>query len=331
LLKPHKFMTIGMKGLSETWVFRGIILTLIVASGAGLLDEYTLHLLTIASLFTILAFGQDVAFGDAGILLLCQGAFFGLSAYCSALMVERLHLAFWTSFPIVVLGTGAVGAFVGWITSRIAGHYLAMFTMGISVIFQQLVLNWTSLTGGASGLSTISRPQSLSLFGLQLSFENNRTYLVLCAVLLLFVVESIRLLRKSRLGKLFLAIREDEVAARSLGIKASQVKVVAMMIAASLAGVSGPLYAHYQRLISPEDFSVFQSVSILLMVILGGSGSLIGPLIGATLVILLPEYLRPVENFRWIVFGSVLILCIIFLPGGIREGIIKLARKLRPV
>jgi branched-chain amino acid transport system permease protein len=323
-------MTIGMKSSTESWVVRGIILTLIVAGGAGLFDEYTQHLLIITSVFTVLAYGQDIVFGDAGILFLCQAAFFGLAAYCSALLVERVQLTFWMSFPIVIIGTGAVGAFVGWVTSRTAGHYLAMFTMGISVIFQQLVLNWTSLTGGASGLTNISRPQSISLAGFRLGFENNRTYLVLCAVFLLVVVESIGLLRKSSLGKLFLAIREDEVAARSLGIKASQVRVVAIMIAASLAGVAGPLYVHYQRLISPEDFSVFQSVSILLMVILGGSGSLIGPLVGATLVILLPEYLRPVQNFRWIVFGSVLIVCIIFLPGGLREGIIRLGRKLRP-
>lgn len=323
-------MSMKLRVPGESWLLRGILLSLIVAGGSGLFDQYTMHLVTITLLFTILALGQDIAFGDAGLLLLCQGAFFGLSAYGSALLVERVHLSFWMAFPAVILGTGAMGALVGWMTSRTAGHYLAMFTLSISIIFQQLVLNWTSLTGGASGLTHIPRPRELSFAGLQLNFENNRTYLVLCAVVLLLVVESIRILRKSSLGRVFLAVREDEVAARSLGVRASQVKVAAITIGTILAGVAGPLYAHYQRLISPEDFSVFQSVSVLLMVVLGGSGSLIGPLLGATLVILLPEYLRAVQDFRWVVFGSVLILCMIFLPTGIRGGMIKLGRKVLP-
>jgi branched-chain amino acid transport system permease protein len=323
-------MSIKLRVPSESWLLRGILLSLVVAGGSGLFDQYTMHLVTLTLLFTILALGQDIAFGDAGLLLLCQAAFFGLSAYGSALLVERAHLSFWMAFPVAILGTGAVGALVGWVTSRTAGHYLAMFTLSISVIFQQLVLNWTSLTGGASGLTRITRPQELSFAGLQLNFENNRTYLVLSAVVLLLVAELIRILRRSSLGRMLLAIREDEVAARSLGVRASRVKVVAVTIAAILAGVAGPLYAHYQRLISPEDFSVFQSVSVLLMVVLGGSGSMIGPLLGATLVILLPEYLRAVQDFRWVVFGSVLILCMIFLPSGIRGGIIKLGRKMLP-
>lgn len=320
-------MSMGLRVPDESWLLRGTLLSVIIAGSSGLFDQYTMHLVTITLLFAILALGQDIAFGDAGLLLLCQGAFFGLAAYGSALLVERVHLSFWMSFPVVVIGTGAAGALVGWVTARTAGHYLAMFTLSITVIFQQLALNWTSLTGGASGFTHISRPQALSFAGSQLSFENNRIYLVLTSVVLLLAFELIRLLRQSSLGRLFLAVREDEVAARSLGIRSSRIKVAAVTIAAFLAGIAGPLYAHYQRLISPDDFSVFQSVSILLMVVLGGSRSLVGPLLGAILVILLPEYLRIVQDFRWVLFGSVLILCMIYLPGGIRGGIIKLGRK----
>ena len=116
----------------------------------------------------------------------------------------------------------------------------------------------------------------------------------------------------------------------SLGIRTSNIKVAATTIAAVLAGIAGPLYAHYQQLITPEDFSVFQSVSLLLMVIVGGSGSLSGPLLGATVVILLPEYLRAVQGFRWVAFGLMLIVFTIFLPGDIRGGLIQLGRKVVP-
>jgi branched-chain amino acid transport system permease protein len=305
----------------ELWLVRVVFLFLLVGGVVRYFDEYMIHLLVIGLIFTLLAIGQNIAFGYTGQLLLCQGAFFGIAAYSSALLVERLGVSVWVAFPVAILVTAAFGACVGLVASRTSGHYFAMFTMSISIIFHQLVLNWDSLTHGALGLRDIPRPNNLSLFSLQLAFDSKQTFLVLCALIAWVSSEGINIFRSSRAGRMLLAIREDEIAARSLGIKTTQVKVIAMTLAAALAGVSGPLYAHYRQLISPEDFTVFQSVLILLMVIIGGSGSILGPLLGAMVVTLLPEYLRPVADYRWIVFGATLIIFITFLPSGIKGGI----------
>jgi branched-chain amino acid transport system permease protein len=312
----------------EIWLVRGTFLFLLAAGVAGYFDEYVIHLLIIGLIFTLLAIGQNIAFGYTGQLLLCQAAFFGIAAYGSALFVERLGISVWMAFPVATLTTAAFGALVGLIASRTSGHYFAMFTMSISIIFHQLVLNWDSLTHGALGLRDIPRPSNLSLLSFQLAFDNKRTFLLLCLLIVWISTEGLKIFRASRAGRMLIAVREDEIAAKSLGIKTTQVKVLAMTLAAALAGIAGPLYAHYRQLISPEDFTVFQSVLILLMIIMGGSGSLAGPLIGAMVVTLLPEYLRPVADYRWIVFGTALIICVTFLPGGISGGLQTAGRRI---
>jgi len=312
--------------LYEVWLLRCILLLLPVAAASGLFDEYTSRLIIVTLIFSLLAAGLNVAFGDAGQLLLCQAAFFGIASYSSALLMQRANFSFWIALPVAAIITALFGSFIGWISSRTSGHYLAMFTMSISIIFHQVALNWVSLTNGASGLSNIPRPTPLSIGPIEVNFEDNRSYLGLCALIVLGAIEALRMLRNSRTGMLFLAIREDELAAKSLGISPSRVKVLAITSAALLAGLAGPLYAHSQRLIAPEDFTVFQSVMILLMVILGGSSSLVGPFIGAALLIFLPEYLRAVADYRWVTFGVILIICMIYLPDGIRGGIVKVKR-----
>jgi len=311
----------------ELWLVRGAFLFLLAGGAVGYFDEYMIHLLIIGLIFTLLAIGQNIAFGYTGQLLLCQGAFFGIAAYSSALLVERLGMSVWVAFPMATLGTAAFGTFVGLVASRTSGHYFAMFTMSISIIFHQLILNWDSLTHGALGLRDIPRPGNLSLFSLQLAFDNKQTFLFLCALIACVSTESINIFRGSRAGRMLMAVREDETAAKSLGVKTTQVKVIAMTLAATFAGIAGPLYAHYRQLISPEDFTVFQSVLILLMIIMGGSGSIAGPLIGAMVVTLLPEYLRPVADYRWLVFGTALILCVTFLPRGISGGLQTVAQR----
>src|ERR1039458_6301130 len=262
------------KGLkTELWCIRCTALLVIAASAFGMLDEYTLRLATVSAIFVLLAFGQDVACGCAGQLLLCQAAFFGFSAYASVLLVQRVDLPVWAAFMVAVLATVVFGAVIGRIASRTSGHYAAMVTISVSVIFQQVVLNWSFVTNGAAGLGNIRRLHLALSHHLFWSLDQNSTYLGFCTLVVAAAAEFLYLLHHSRLGALFLAIREDERAAESLGIRADKVKTAAFGLAALFAGLAGPLYAGNQRIISPEDFGLFQSILILLMVILGGKGT----------------------------------------------------------
>lgn len=310
----------------ELWIIRGALVLTVGVCTLGFFDAYTVHLLILTLIFSILAFGQDVVFGLAGQLLLCEAAFFGIAGYGSALIELRLHLPVLSACLLAALATTACGFLIGMIASRTSGHYLALVTLSVNVIFHEIALNWVSLTNGALGLGNIPRLSVLRVGSLEVNPENDRIYLAICAAVVLGLVEALYRLRRSRLGMLLMAVREDELAAGALGINSAQVKTVAVTLAAVFASVAGPLYAHYQRLISPEDFTVFQSVSILLMVILGGSGSIGGPLLGALVVILLPEYLRAVENFRWVGFGAALVLCTVFFPSGIQGAVMSMGR-----
>src|SRR5437763_4852454 len=305
----------------ELWGFRIAMMVLVVAALTGVFDEYAMHLLFVALILTLLSNGLNIAFGNSGQLLLCQAAFFGFAAYTSSLLVIRLGFTLWLAVPIAFVATVALGLLIGWVASRTAGHYFAMFTLSVSIVFHQIVLNWESITQGALGLRSIPPFEGFSVFGIALSFEKKLAYLLSCVLVVWVSTELIGVLRNSRLGRQFVAIREDEVAAASLGIKTARLKILAVVFSAAAAGIAGPLYAHYRQLISPTDFSVFQSVIVLLIVIVGGSNSISGPLIGAFVVTLLPELLRTAADLRWVAFGAALIVCALFLPGGIAKGL----------
>lgn len=318
----------GRANTVELWGPRIALLSLAVAGVGGLFDEYVTHLMVLALIYALLASGLDVAFGGAGQLLLCQSAFFGFAAYTSALLTQRAAVPVWLAPPAAAAATAALGILTGWIASRTSGHYFAMFTLSVSVIFHQVVLNWESLTQGALGLRDVPSLGVLSIFGVRVAFDDKRAYVVLCAALLWLAIELASLLRNSRLGRLLASVREDEIAAGSLGIEPVRLKILAVAVSAAAAGVAGPLYAHYVRVISPADFTVLQSVLVLLMVITGGSNSPSGPFIGALVVTLLPEYLRAAAGYRWVAFGTALIACVFFLPGGIVRGLEALCRRL---
>jgi branched-chain amino acid transport system permease protein len=306
---------------SESWAFRIAMLLLAVTGLLGVMNDYALHLIIVALILAILCNGLNVAFGSTGQLLLCQAAFFGFGAYVSSLLVMRAHFSVWLAWPVAWAATVVLGLLTGLIASRTVGHYFAMFTMSLAIVFHQIVINWESVTQGALGLRGIRHLETLSALGLEISFERKSSYFVLCVLLVWLSTELVGVLRRTRIGRQLAAIREDEVAAASLGIRTSRLKVLAVALSAAAAGVAGPLYAHYRELISPSDFSVFQSVVALLIVIIGGSNTISGPLIGAFVVTFLPELLRPVADFRWVLFGGALIVCALFFPGGISGAI----------
>lgn len=238
---------------------------------------------------------------SCGMLAMANAAFMGLGAYASALLTMNAGLPF-----LVSLAAGmAVPAFVAWVigrpTLRLAGVYLAMATLGFGEVVRVLIINTEGLTGGALGLNGI--PPLTEFWHVALAFA--------------LTVFALHRLRRSKTGRAFDAIREDETAAALMGIDVAAHKMLAFVLGAALAGLAGGLNAHHTFFIGPNEFGFDRGVEILTMAILGGIGSLVGPILGGGILTLLPELLRPLANFRLLFNGLVLVAIVLLMPKGI--------------
>jgi branched-chain amino acid transport system permease protein len=285
-------------------------------------DAYWRTNLVVCALNVMLAIGLDFVVGYAGQLNLGQSAFYGLGAYASTLLITRAGVPFWAAFAAGTLLAGAAGMLLSIFAVRLRGHYLAIASLGFSVITYQILLNWISLTQGPLGIYAIPPPPALAFPGLPpVDFGNlaNLFYLVAGCALLSYVLLD-RLVR-SPIGDTLTAIREDEVSAASLGIDTRAWKVFAFGVGSSLAGAAGCFYASFVGTLVPDAFFMTESFTILAMVIVGGMGTLIGPIVGAILLTVLPEPLRGLGDLRLIVYGLALTLVVLFLPGGIAQAV----------
>lgn len=281
-------------------------------------DSYWRTNLVVCAINVLLALGLDFILGYAGQLNLGQSAFYGIGAYVSTLLVMRLGLPFWAAFACGTLGAGVAGAALSLFAVRLRGHYLAIASLGFAVITYQILLNWISLTQGPLGIYGIAPPPPLALPGLPaVDFGDtaNLFYLVAGVALLAYLLLD-RLVR-SPIGETLAAIREDEISAAALGIDNAAWKLFAFAIGSALAGAAGCFYAPLVGTLVPDAFFITESFTILAMVIVGGMGTLIGPVWGATLLTLLPELLRGLGDWRLIVYGLALTLVVLFMPGGL--------------
>ncbi len=239
---------------------------------------------------------------SCGLLSLANAAFMGVGAYVSALLT--LHLDW--SFPAVLLAGGVaptlVALIIGAPVLRLSGVYLAMATLAFGEVVRITVLN-LEITGGPEGLN-----------GIPLATEGWHIALILAVT-----VYGLARLRRSKVGRAFESIKEDEVAARLMGINVDRYKLLAFALGAFIAGVAGALNAHFTFFISPREYGFENAVDILTMAVLGGTSSLIGPMLGSSILTLLPELLRSLQDFRSLVNGAVLVLVVLFLPKGIWE------------
>ena len=283
--------------------------------------SYFVHVMIVALIFAILAGGLDLVMGYCGQFSFGQAAFYGIGAYASALLALRLGWSFWAAFPAAVLITAAFGALLGVPSLRLAGHFLAITTIAFQVIVHQILTQWHGFTGGTAGLTGIPAPPPLRLGGVTLAFESPAAYYYLClGVSALALAVAVRLVR-SRIGREWLAVREDELLAKTMGIDTTRIKVLAFTLGAGLAGAAGSLLAHYLRNIHPSEFTIWTSAEIVAMVILGGRGTLAGPVLGAVVLTVLPEYLRAAQDYKLILYGLALIVMITFLPDGLMGGL----------
>jgi branched-chain amino acid transport system permease protein len=277
--------------------------------------------LTVCAINVLLALGLDFILGYAGQLNLGQSAFYGLGAYVSTLLITRLGAPFWGAFAAGVAFAGLAGMILALFAVRLRGHYLAIASLGFAVIVHQVLLNWISLTQGPLGIYAIPPPPAIAIPGLSvIDFRNPVALFYLVAGFTLLVYMLLDRLVRSPIGETLTAIREDEISAASLGIDAAAWKVFAFGVGAAVGGAAGCFYATFVGTLVPDAFFITESFTILSMVIVGGTGTLIGPVWGAILLTLLPELLRGIGDLRLVVYGVALTLVVLFMPGGLVQA-----------
>jgi branched-chain amino acid transport system permease protein len=278
----------------------------------AIVPGFTLHVLCTAMIAAVAVLGLNFAFGWAGLISLAQAGFMGIGAYATAILTTRHAIPIWVAAPIAIAIAGIIAIAVGLPMLRLRGHYLALATLGFNVSFHIVASGWESFLGGTDGIGSIPAP---TVFGH--SFDTTQTYFyVLWAALAVAVAVAARL-RVSHVGRSMIAVRDDEIAAGAASIDVVRVKVQAFALGACYAGAAGVLFAHFARYVAPEDFNLSQSILFLAMLIIGGEGSIVGSVLGAVLVTLLPELLRFLGQGYLTFFGILMLVVLIFLPKGL--------------
>ena len=275
-------------------------------------DPYILRILIMVGIYVILVSSLNIVNGFTGLYCIGFAGFYGIGAYTSAILSIKLGMPFWVAMPLAGLCAGFLGSMLGLITARLGKIFLAVATIGFGEIVRILILNWTFLTRGPLGIPNIPLPK---IFGISFSNYIYFYYLIMAAAVL--VVFIIRRIYYSKIGRAFVAIREDEVAAAAMGMNVYGYKILSFTIACFFAGIAGSMYAHFSRYISADQFAIAESFNIMTMLVVGGQGSIIGPIAGSFLLVLVPELFRFLEQFRMLLYGIILVLVVILKPEGI--------------
>lgn len=307
-----------------------------IGAGAALLvplvhpDPYHLDVLTTALLYALLALGLNLIVGLTGLLHLGYAAFFAIGAYTYALLNLHLSWPFWAGWAPAALVGGLFGVALGVPALRVRGDYLAIVTLGFGEIVRIAFTNLERWTGGPNGLLGIAHPQLWVPGRGMLDFGvASAPYYYLAAVTTALAAGICVRLSRSRIGRAWVAIREDELAAACMGIPVLRLKLLAQACGGAIAGLAGAIFAAKQGTITPDSFDFILSVMVLAMVVLGGLGSIRGALTGALLLGVLPELLRGFEQYRMLVFGLAMILVMRLRPGGL-FGTRRLVGRARP-
>ena len=282
-----------------------------LAAFPWLTNNYFIHIASLIGVFTIVAVGMNILVGMTGLVSLGHAGLFAVGAYTSAMLGTRLDVSFWLSAAAAVAVTGAVGSVLALAALRARGIYLAMVTIAFGIIVEQVALDQDELTGGFMGISSIPYP-AIGDFTFSAPY---RLYLVAAlAGACLWLASN---LQRSRWGRGLLAVRESWVAAESLGVSRYRMETMAFTLSAALAGLGGALFAAQNAYIAPAIFTFDLSILMLLFVILGGLGTVWGPLIGTAVLLILPELIAGFTHVRLVIYGAVMLVCLYFMPQGI--------------
>ena len=315
--------------LRSRWLAYALAIAVIIILPLIFNDTYWRTNLTVCAINVLLAIGLDFILGYAGQLNLGHSAFYGLGAYVSTLLIVKLGIPFWAAFVAGVAFAGFAGTFLSLFAVRLRGHYLAIASLGFAVIVHQILLNWISLTQGPLGIYGIAPPPAIIIGGVVIAdFRNLAAFFYLVAGFAFLSYILLNQLVRSPIGETLTAIREDEVSAASLGINGAAWKVFAFGVGSAVAGAAGCFYASFVGTLVPDAFFVSEAFNILAMVIVGGMGTLIGPVFGAILLTVLPEVLRGFGDLRLVVYGAALTFVVLFMPGGLAQAARVVAEKL---
>jgi branched-chain amino acid transport system permease protein len=277
------------------------------------MEKYVIHMVCMSLIWVIMTQGLNVIQGYTGYVSIAQSSFFGIGAYTSALMMLKCDLPFAVAAPLGVLFSIAAGLVIGYPSLKTKGHYFSIITLAFCVVIWSLMITLKDLTGGSAGTPNIPSPPEL--FGIDFS-KTEHYYYILLAFTVLSVLFVYRLTR-TKYGRSLIVIRENEQLAQAVGISLAKNKLLAFVISAGMGGLAGVLYAHYLHFINPVPFSAEYSMNAILATVMGGSGTVSGPVIGSFILTFLPEYLRLAESFRLIIYAVLLVLITIFMPKGI--------------
>jgi branched-chain amino acid transport system permease protein len=282
-------------------------------------STYQTNIMTTALMYVVLGLGLNIVVGQAGLLNLGYVAFYAAGAYTYALLYHHFGVGFWVALPLGALAATILGVLLALPILRLQGDYLAIVTLGFGEITRLVLENWNEFSFGPSGISGIPRP---GLFGMEMGMHDATVYLyflmIMLCIITIFVVNR---LQDSRIGRALLALREDEIACQAMGIDKTRVKLTAFALGSTWAGLVGVIFAAKTTFVNPASFTFLESAMILSIVVLGGTGSIIGIIIGALLLILLPEYLRAFSDYRMLLFGLIMVIMMIFRPQGIVTGV----------
>ncbi len=292
-----------------------VLLTVLLLVFPWVSSLYQTRIMVTALIYVMLALGLNVVIGLGGMLHLGYIAFFAVGAYTYGILFRFFGIGFWVALPIAAVLSTIAGILLALPVLRLRGDYLAIVTLGFAEIVRIVLNNTTEFSGGPAGIRGIPRP---SLFGISMNLSSSVIYIfyivLFFAALTVFVMWRFE---NSRIGRALVAMGEDDIAAEAMGVDIARTKMIAFALGSFWAGIGGVIFAGNVTFINPASFAVWQSIIVLSCVVLGGMGSIPGVIIGALGLILIPEYLRAFSDYRMLIFGAVLVIMMVFRPGGL--------------
>lgn len=281
--------------------------------------SYIFHLLIFLEIYILVAMSLNLLIGYSGLLQLAHAAFFGIGAYTVAIIATKIGISFFSTLALSGIIAAIISLLVSIPARRFRGDYFIMVSLAVQVMLYAVIYNWVGLTNGPYGISGIPKPAILGTV-----FDTNSRIFVLYTVVLVILATMLGIIKKSPFGRSLQAMRDDELAARSIGLPVRKLKLEAFIIASFIVGIAGAMYGFYVGFIDPESASLNESILMLSMVIVGGTGNLRGPIIGAIVLIALPEAMRFLQipdnvaaNIRLLAYGFLLIIIMLARPQGL--------------
>ncbi len=303
-------------------IFFLVILVLILTLPIFVSNLYYLHIINLVGIYTLVTIGLNILSGYTGQTSMGQAGFFAVGTYVTSLMMMNFDLPFFVALVIGVVITSIFGLIISIPAMKLTGPYLVLATVGFGEIVRLVLLNWTPVTRGAAGLTGIPFPE---IFALQIKTEKQFYYFIIFFVVLgLYIATRIA---KSKIGRTFSAIREDDLAAEAMGVNVTRYKIIAFVISAMFAGLAGGLFGTFSGVTSPDSFTFDDSISFLCMSVVGGNKTIIGAVVGAFVLTGLSEALRVFQGTRLIIYGLILIFTVIYMPNGLVGILEKLRNK----